>query len=91
MEVAPEAVESPAPTVFIYSSTFDISLLFKKPINRIPMEVEWREQKPAEEVEPESTDNGAPRENSGEKPGKNADNLRGRTGGDTDCGKKILT
>lgn len=46
--------------------------------------------KPAEEVEPESTDNGAPCENLGEKPGKNADNLRGRTERDTDCGKKIL-
>ncbi len=52
---------------------------------------DWREPKPAEEVEPESTDNGEPRENPGEKPGKNADNLRGGTKEDTDCGKKILT
>jgi hypothetical protein len=52
---------------------------------------EWRERKPAEEVEPKSTDNGEPCENLGEKPGKNADNLCGRTGGDNDCGTKILT
>lgn len=52
---------------------------------------ERRELKPAEEVEPESTDNGEPRENPGEKPGKNADNFRGGTEEDTDCGKKTLT
>jgi hypothetical protein len=52
---------------------------------------EWREQKPAEEVEPESTDNGEPCENLGEKPGKNADNLHGRAKEDNDCRKKILT
>jgi hypothetical protein len=52
---------------------------------------EWRERKPAEEVEPESTDNGEPCENLGEKPGKNADNLRGGTEGDNDCRIKILT
>jgi hypothetical protein len=52
---------------------------------------EWREQKPAEEVKPESTDNGEPCENLGEKPGKNADNLRGRAEEDNDCRKKILT
>jgi hypothetical protein len=92
VKVALEVVESPALTVFTYSSTFDISLLFKKSINSVTVaSKEWREQKPVEEVEPESTDNGEPCENLGEKPGKNADNLRGRAEEDNDCRKKILT
>ena len=91
-KVAIEAVESRVLVAFIYSSTSEIAPLSKKSINRVTIPTtEWRERKPAEEVEPESTDNGEPRENSGEKPGKNADNLRGGTGEDTDCGKKILT
>jgi|CryGeyStandDraft_7_1057128.scaffolds.fasta_scaffold48379_2 hypothetical protein len=33
----------------------------------------WPEQKPAEVAEPKSTDNGEPRKNRGEKPGKAAE------------------
>jgi len=78
--------------LFFHNSIFEISLIFEKSINRTPVQRKKRRgRKPAEEVEPEPTGNGEPRENPGEKPGKCADNLRGRTRGDIDCGKKILT
>jgi len=79
-------------THFFHNSIFEISLIFEKSINRTLVKRRERQgRKPAEDVEPEPTGNGEPRENPGEKPGKSADNLRGRTKGDIDCGKKILT